>query len=343
MKLKRRFGSKPLVCLAAAGIAALIAESPARAELIYAMTTSQQGSIMGEKLVRFDSGSPSNITNIGNFTYSGLDFQYFIRSMDFRPSTGQLYALGVAGDQFTAKLFTVNLSTGALTGVGAPFVLDGNTSPVNTSLIEMDFNPVDDDIRVMTGGATSNNFRVDPNIGGLKAKDSSIAFAPGDINAGADPVIVAGAYANSRPGATSTTLYALDFSYHDLIAIGGIDGNPSANSGLGYTVADHIQRQGSLMSVIGMDISGSTNTLYVSHDDGLGGGAMGLYSRDLTTSIEMKIGDYPTGIFISDFAVFPTLASVPEPSFLWAFGILPLLASGGRFRKRNPARERSGE
>src|SRR5688572_30485329 len=79
-------------------------------------------------LVRFDRSTPANVTSIGAIT--GLAGGESVVGLDFRPFTGQLYAVTSAN-----RLHTVNPSTGAATAVGAAFTpgLSGAVAGVDFS------------------------------------------------------------------------------------------------------------------------------------------------------------------------------------------------------------------
>jgi MYXO-CTERM domain-containing protein len=306
---------------------ALCGLAPLHAETIYGMRiASNSGLVPGLSLVRFDSATPNVITTIGNF--SGVVAGQAIRSIDFRPATGQLYAIsnGTTGATASnAQLYTVNLATAALTPVGAGLTLTGNTA----SRIEMDFNPVADRVRIIVAGTTNLSYRADPNTGALVAVDTPLDYAAGDPLAGSGPVVLAAAYSNNVAGAGSTTLYGWDYNTDALATIGGLGGTPSPNTGQMFTVAVPAGLLTSL-SAIGMDISGASGILYVTHDDPDTGTFMSLFTRDLVTGAETKLGDYGSGVFIGDISAAP----VPEPAawMLGAAGLLGLLVRQRRAR-----------
>jgi hypothetical protein len=291
---------------------AAFAAAPAHAEIIYGMTALDgTSSEPGIGLVRFDSATPGSVTNIGSF--SGVVAGQGVRSIDFRPLNGQLYAISTDGAA-AAQLYTVNLVTAALTPVGSGFSLGTNAS----AIVEMDFNPVLDAVRVVTGatGASgqTTNFRVSPITGALLGSDTSLAYSGTDVQAGVTSFsIIGAAYSNNVAGASTTTLYAWDFTTDSLVTIGGPNGSPSPSTGTMFTVnkpatADLTQNAG-----LGMDISGATGLLYATHDDTATAGATsGLYTRDLTTGVQTFVGDYPAGTFINDISVLP----IPEPTTL---------------------------
>ena len=85
--------------LALAGFAA-----PVSAETIYGIAAVGNST----SLLSWDSATPGSIAS-GSFV-SGLQSNETIVGIDFRPATGQLYALGTS-----SRLYTLNTSTGAAT------------------------------------------------------------------------------------------------------------------------------------------------------------------------------------------------------------------------------------
>lgn len=124
---------------------------------------------------------------------TGLASGEMIVSIDYRPATGQLYALSSA-----SRLYHINENSGAATVLGtAPF--SPAYSGDNPSL---DFNPTVDRVRLVT--ESGQNLRLHPELGTVVATD-------GSINGGMNPRIGAVAYSNSFSGTTSTTLFDIDF------------------------------------------------------------------------------------------------------------------------------------
>ncbi|WP_143884222.1 DUF4394 domain-containing protein [Chryseobacterium binzhouense] len=121
---------------------------------------------------------------------TGLQTGENIVGIDFRPTNGQLYAMGS-----TSRIYTINLGTGAATQVGVqlPTLLLGTQ-------FGFDFNPTVDRIRVVSN--TGQNLRLNPNDGTISAVD-------GMINPGT-PSLGAAAYTNNFAGATSTMLFVID-------------------------------------------------------------------------------------------------------------------------------------
>ena len=148
------------------------------------------------KLVRFESTAPEVIQS--QTTVTGLQPGETLLAIDFRPSNGQLYGITDA-----SRLYIINPNTGAATQVGS-----GPFSPALTpGLLDVgfDFNPVTDQIRVVTG----QNLRLNPDTGAVVAVDNALAFAAGDPNAGRAAGVSSAAYSNNVSGAASTTLYTI--------------------------------------------------------------------------------------------------------------------------------------
>lgn len=282
-------------------------------ETIFGMTAANSGSgAAGVNLVSFSSATPGTLTTIGAF--SGINAGHSLRSIDFRPSNNLLYAVSTNGTT-EGQLYTVNLSTAALTAVGSPFTMTGNTA----TSVDIDFNPVTDVLHIVTRGTVGNNHRVNPNTGALISTDTALAYAPGDANVGATPSISGIAFSNNTVGAASTTLFGWDYNNDALVTIGSTGGAPNPpSSGLMNSVNTPTGFL-TFNAGIGMDVSGATNTLYVTHDDPATGTSMSLFTRDMTTGAETLIGSYGA-VFVADISVQP----IPEPASLLVGGVAVL-------------------
>lgn len=243
-------------------------------------------------LVSFASGLPGTIRNL--VSVSGVAAGQTLVGMDFRPATSELYALGYNPMNGEGRLYTLNLTTGAATAIGAaPFVLKTGMGKVS-----VDFNPTVDRIRVT--GSDNSNYRLHPVTGAVAATDGNLAFAAADVNAGRDPSVGAGAYTNSFNGATMTTLYNYDDSLNVLttqippnngtlntVGASGIMVNlaaPSADMDIFYNPFSMIN-QAYL----------SANTGTSANDD--------FYTLDLSTGAATLVGRIGNGIAINDIAV----------------------------------------
>jgi parallel beta-helix repeat protein len=153
-----------------------------------------------------------------------------ILAIDFRPLTGKLYGLGISG-----QLYTINLTTGALTNIGTPSITGLSDFPD----FGFDFNPVTDRLRVVMPDG-NRNLQLNPDTGAISSVDAPLAFAAGDVNAGRQPVIYGLANSNNFTGATSTTTYGINwkgfFDETEFVTLGSTNGNPvSPNTGQVFT------------------------------------------------------------------------------------------------------------
>lgn len=283
--------------------ASALVSGAAQAELIYGVTVPGAST----NLVSFDSAAPGTQATIGTIT--GIIAGHTLRGIDFRPSTGQLYAMSTDAGGGIGQLYTIDLTTGAATTVGGTIALTGSTS----TRVSMDFNPVVDALRVVTG--TGQNFRVNPNTGALIAQDTNISGTP----------LIAGvAYSNNLVGATQTTLYAYDFISDSLGTIGGINGVPSPNGG----VFSAIGGSGitTFNAALGFDISGDSGVAYISVDDSNTPGFNAeFFSVNLATGAFTQIGA-DDALPVLDISVRPTSSSAPVPAP--ATALLAMLALG---------------
>ena len=263
---------KMLRCLVGACVALLICVAPpARAQLAYGVDGSNN-------LVSFSLATPGTVSPT---PITGLVAGDTIVGIDFRPATGGLYALGSG-----SRLYTINTATGAATQVGSAgaFTLSGTA-------FGFDVNPVVDRIRVVSD--TGQNFRLNPNNGAVAGID--VPLNPGT------PSVVGSAYTSNFPGATSTTLYALDSGTDTLLIQ-----NPPNNGTLtpvGPTGVD-------FGTAAGFDILtvGGVNTAYATL---VVGGTPGLYTIDLGTGAAALVGTIGSGAQLEAFAISKAAAAPP--------------------------------
>jgi uncharacterized repeat protein (TIGR01451 family) len=235
-------------------------------------------------LITFNTANPGTI--LSTVPISGISD--VIVGIDFRPATGQLFALGSS-----SKLYTINMATGLATQVGASgaFTLSGGA-------FGFDFNPTVDRIRVISD--SGQNMRLNPNDGSLTFIDNSLAFAAGDPNAAATPALSAASYTNSFSGATTTTLFAIDSTINALTIINPPNnGTVNTVGPLGFDVDPNNgfdQRAGSPIAFL---LSGSATAT-----------GPELNTVDLTTGAASLIGRVGTSTGgssqITAFALVPT-------------------------------------
>jgi hypothetical protein len=259
-----RHSISTLLFLLVIAAAALINAQP---EGISVTSANVFGVTSSNQLIRFNSSSPSTVVMVGPIT--GLQAGENIVGIDFRPATGELFALGN-----TSRLYVLNKSTAAASQVAVlSIALSGTTFGV-------DFNPTVDRFRIVSN--TGQNLRVNP-INGVAINDTAINGPA----SGAD----AAAYTNSFNGSTSTTLYDISSATDTLYLQGGLNGSPSPNGGvltavgpLGIDVTD----------VNGFDILSADGTAFAALTTSVSP-VTSLYTINLATGGVSSIGAIGSG------------------------------------------------
>lgn len=213
-------------------------------------------------LVRFGSDQPTRIV------VNGIDGN--LQCIDFRPANGLLYGL-----TDTDKIYTINPKTGS-----AKLQKTLSTSFNGGFQSGCDFNPVLDRLRVV--GSNQQNFSVNVDDG-TATSQTALAYISGDPNFGIEPNITAGAYTNSRIGAStpaSTQLFDIDYDRDVLVLQDPPNGTLTTVGALGVNFAP----------IAGMDILTDTNGRNFAF--AISGST--LYSINLSTGAAAKLGNFPT-------------------------------------------------
>lgn len=229
------------------------------------------------------------VTPTSTLSISALPATEQIVSIDYRPATGQLYALGSS-----SRIYFINEESGVATALGtasfSPAISGDNAS--------IDFNPTVDRIRLVT--ESGQNLRLHPELGTVAATD-------GDINGGTNPEIGAVAYTNSVAGATTTTLYDIDFSENKLYKQ-----NPPNDGGL------------ELVGDLTVDFDGQGNfdinsdnsvALAVTLDDAVSS----LYTINLDNGKAVKVGTFGAPVIGIAFKTNPVAYATTADNQLYRF------------------------
>ena len=183
--------------------------------LVYAVTDAGD-------LIAFRSADPGDV--LSSVTVSGLQPGEALVAIDVRPSNGSLYGVGDS-----ARLYTIDTTSGVATAVSpGPFAALAGTE------FSLDFHPVSDLLRLVSDADV--NLRIDPDTGLLADTDTSLSYDLADPASGEDPNVVALAHTNSFDGAAETTAFALDTDADAFVRLGGLDGVPSPDGGVLFTV-----------------------------------------------------------------------------------------------------------
>ena len=275
------------------------------------------------QLLTFDTATPGTVA--APVTISGLGVGETLVGLDYRPADIQLVGLGYATATGAARVYSINLSTGALTSINS------NSLTLSTGLVRVisDFNPTANALRITTSATTTNNLRVPTGGTGGLTPDT-------DLNP-ANTGIRATAYSrNNAGGGTSgaTTLYAIDGTNNALVNQGSIDfftgSGTSPNTGTLTSVATLTGVTGS--SVVGFDIFNAAGTAASSPGSAfLATGTGAFLSLNLGTAAAANIGTIG-GTYTSVLDV----AIVPEPNAIALVG-LAVAGLAARRNRRKPA------
>lgn len=222
-------------------------------------------------------------------------------AIDFRPSSGDLYMLGRYAATGSGHLYRLDQVTGAATDVGPAITLAGDEWDV-------DFDPVGDKLRALGysfAAAKTLNFRLDPDSGlVMLGSDGTPDFLLGDpdYSPSSQAEVGAGAYTDSRSGATETTMYAL--SRDRLALMGSPGGTPYPASSGRLTAVGTFSQGDASAPVEGLDISGATGRAYALLV-GDSPTARELVEMRLSDAATTPLGQLPVK-FPSDLAISPT-------------------------------------
>lgn len=274
--------------------ALLVAPGVARAELA-------AGLAGRDTLVLFDTARPDRVAQR---PITGLGAGETVIGIDVRPATQQLYALAVpAGSAANAVVSTyvVDPQTGAATAVGAtaPIPEAGDLSS------GVDFTPRADRVRLVQ--SSDANVRINPSNGARADQpmaDPLLTFTPPATG----PVVGLAFDRNvASGGVLPTTLYGIDAGASQLVLQGGIDGVPSANTG----VVSSVGPLGVTLDPAadgGFDIS-PWGTAYAALSTQPGGS--GLYTVNLATGAAALVGGLPQAL--RSLAILPPGSATPPP------------------------------
>ena len=224
----------------------------------------------GNSLLRFSSDNPGRLRAR---QITGLPAGVSIKGIDFRPASGDLYALG--SDKVVYRL---NPQTAIAIPEGKSF--DMSPSILTGANSGFDFNPTVDKIRVTSDAR--ENIRLNPDDGTLLAVDTTLT--PAEVQ------IVGSAYTNSSFTAskpTATELYALDVGPKpDKLWI-----QRPANNG---TLIMPVELGFDLGKDAGFDIAGTNNVGYVAGTPSGRSGAR-LWRVDLASGETRSLGRIGNG------------------------------------------------
>lgn len=185
-----------------------------------AMAAPAVGLVGDKTLVMFDT---ETLEVSGTMDVSGVDS---LLGLDLRPSNNTL--VGVTPDM-------VIVSIDPATGEATEMSTMDTALPVEDQPVIVDFNPMADKLRFMTG---TTNHRVDVDSGAVTV-DGSLDWQEGDMHVGETPAIAAAAYINSYGKPDSTAMFDIDSTIVALIQqVSPNDGTLAAIGKLGIEGTD---------------------------------------------------------------------------------------------------------
>jgi hypothetical protein len=150
------------------------------------------------------SFSTDNLAQTTTLSVTGLEGTLI--GIDVRPANGLLYGLTTTNQLYTLALKGDVAEATLVSTLSQPF--EGG------AVSGFDFNPVADRLRLV--GENDQSFRINVDTGAVIV-DGALAFAPGDVNARANPSVTGAAYTNSFAGTTATQLFDLDAALDTLV------------------------------------------------------------------------------------------------------------------------------
>lgn len=245
------------------------------------------------ELIRFNSATPGTID--ATIPITGLAAGETLRGIDFRPATGQLFAIGTDAAGSVVRLYTIDVTTGVATGFVPTF-----TGATPGTQWGMGFNPVVDRVRLVN--SAGENLRLNPNNGTLAGNDTNLTGT-------GTPVVDAVGYDRAFAGTTLTTLFAINRATSSFARQGDVNGAPgSPNGGI---ITD--------IGPLGVTIGASSTALEIATTGTIfaalrpNGGSESLYTINPVTGAATLVGTIGTGAQQLDgIAVLsPTLALSP--------------------------------
>jgi hypothetical protein len=262
---------------------------------IYAVTAQME-------LLRVRADQPQQV--LERRALSGLAAGERISGLDYRVSRGVLYALADSG-----RLYTVDTQQARLLPVVAAAPANW---PVQGQVIDIDFNPTVDRVRVISSTGQSlrlhpeTNAVVDsqPDQAGLQI-DGALRYVAGDPQAGQAPNVAGVGYTYNKTNEKITTNYVIDRSAGTLAMMGSAEGAVpmvSPNTGQLKTVGS-LGLTGALESAY-LDISDVSNTPLLAART-VGSTSTRLYQLNLQSGRAQEIGVIGRGEALLGMAIEP--------------------------------------
>lgn len=236
-------------------------------------------------LIEIDSEATKPLVRIQKIV--GVAEGQLLTALDFRPATGELYAMGVDGN--VAQLYVLEDDGGPsvqATVVGPQF--SGLRNPAGTEF-GMDFNPTIDRLRLVSTADQNVVFNPDD---GLTTVATDLFYADGDANENANPKVAQIAYDRNVAGSTATQQRGIDVGVDALVTVANNDGVLETIGSLGVDVSE----------IGGFDVSETGTAYAVLTIDG----GQRIYRINQTSGAAIELGVPALGFFpLSGLTVMP--------------------------------------
>ncbi len=223
--------------------------------------------------------------------------QVALSALAFRPQTGQLYGYSDQED----TVYLVDRTTGTLTAQ----VTSPGATEVET--VGFDFNNQLDAARLVT--TSDKNFVFNPKVTpATLSRVTDLAYAMGDMFEGQDPNIIANAYTNAVPNASTTLQYALDSQQDALVTLAN---NAGTLDTVGLLFSDGVPLDfGTDGALDILSFSEGDNTAFALLSTVMG---EGLYQIDLFANDGGMVNASLIGAVGMEFGELDGLAVIPSP------------------------------
>jgi Domain of unknown function (DUF4394) len=219
------------------------------------------GLTCANQLVLFGSGNPGTL--VRQVSISGMPAGHAMEGIDFRPADGKLY--GVGSD---SRVYTIDTLSGAASPVGGGFAPAAAGEHFGLA-----FSGTEDRLR-LHGVESNQNLSLDPVSGSTASADPDLAYAAGDVNAGANPGVTASAYLESAAG---SILYGIEGNANTLVTVSPATGTLTTVATFGLNVY--------LCSGLDIDTDGTAYAALATDDGNQ------LYTIDLASAAATLLGD----------------------------------------------------
>ncbi len=267
-------------------------------ETFFALNTSNE-------LLAFDRNNPAQVD-----ARVTIDAGENILGVDFRPATGELFALGASG-----AVYIVDPASGAANVTGQV------TAPLDGNWFGVDFNPTADALRIVSDNG--QNLRIADLDDDFETNvDGTLAYAMDDPNAGVQPNVVGTAYTNNLDGVEETEQYVIDSGLGNLATQDPPnDGVLNTDGPLGVPATN----------IVGFDITtlSGADEAFAALQPGEGTVSQ-LYDVDLSTGAATNPRQIGEGEIVKDLAI-PTAAPAQPLPETGGVSLEAVALTGGAF------------